>query len=58
MFGLFGFGMLLAILLWTAAMLNWPAPLKTITVLLLVLLILYWLIVVAFTVVLKVANDG
>jgi hypothetical protein len=58
MFGLFGVGMLLATLLWAATVLNWPAPLKTATALLLVLLILYWLVVVVFAAVLKVANDG
>ncbi|GAB4818213.1 hypothetical protein N2152v2_005259 [Parachlorella kessleri] len=51
-------GMLLATLLWAAAMLNWPAPLKATTFVLLLLLALYWLLVVVFTAVLKVGNDG
>ena len=58
MYCFLGLGMLLATLLWSAALLNWPAPLKTTTFVLLLLLALYWLIVVMFTAVLKVGNDG
>lgn len=58
LFVLLGMGMLLATLLWLAGLLNWPAPLKATSLLLLVLLTLYWLAVVAFTAVLKVGNDG
>ncbi len=58
MYCFLGLGMLLATLLWAATMLNWPAPLKGTTFMLLLLLALYWLLVVVFTVVLKVGNDG
>lgn len=58
LFVLLGLGMLLATLLWLATAFNWPAPLKATTLLLLVLLALYWLAVLVFTAVLKVGSDG
>jgi hypothetical protein len=57
-FVILGIGLFLTILLFLTAVLNWPAPLKKIFVILGILLIFCWLIVVVFTAVLKVGSDG
>lgn len=47
-----------SLLLWLAALLNWPAPTKVLTAILLLLLIIVWLLVLVMSVVLKVGSDG